>query len=379
MASADTQTHVRDLIRADLAFQALTQTEQRDALSRYDAEWQDNDPGRAALAAMRLAASAGNGHTRVYPKQARGVPWRMVWLGARLFVTLAPGQPNLVGAEVLQIDSVPVLQVLKRLTPWLAGTPARQRAISGHVLAWPAALQAAGLQGAVYSMRKGSENFDVTVSSADTPLEPLYPMRESGFPDLSTDPYAATGSTLKGRHYFRFRDCYDPKGSWLNVLANRACIRLEAALEKDVILDLRGNRGGSFFTLAPLVDMLASRWRGARLTVLVDKFTFSAGIVTVFRLVALCPGRTRVLGEEMGDKRKFWAEGDFTDVVARGHALTVRHSDLYYDWVDGRPSPGMPDEIRASLLEVPDFDIASGGPVTVQDLLAGRDPWLAQV
>ncbi len=379
LALSDPKAVVRDLIRSDLAFQALAEKDQRDALYRFDADWQDHDPDRAALAAMRLAASAGNGHTRVYPKHARGIAWRMVWLGERLFVTAAPEQPDLEGAEVVQIDGVPVDQVLERLAPWLAGSPARQRAISGQVLAWPAALQAVGLEAAVYAMEGPGGGFEVAVSNADTCLAPLYPMRESGFPDLSTDPYAAADRYHKERHHFRFVDCHDPEGKWLPARARKACVQLEAALARDVILDLRGNRGGSFFMLAPLVDLLVSRWRGARLTVLVDKYTFSAAIVTAFRLAALCPNRTQVTGEEMGDTRTFWAEGDFTDVEHGPHALTVRHSDLFYDWQDGRPDPGMPDDIRACLLKVPQFEIVPGGPVTAEDLLAGRDPWLERV
>ncbi len=379
MALADVKSQVRALVCADGAFQALPGSDQRSALEQFDADWREDDPDRAALAGMRLAARAGNGHTRVFARQARGVPWRMVWLGERLFVTFAPGRTELEGAEVQAIDGVAVEEVLQRLTPWLAGTAARRRAISGLAVAWPAAMNAVGLPGAVYSMAQYGDVREIKAPKSTTLLEPLYPTRESGFPDPSVDPFEPQGNDLEDHLHFRFPDCHDPEGQWLPARVQRACTQLGAGLEKDVILDLRGNRGGSFFTLAPLVDMLATRWRGARLSILVDKFTFSAAIVTVFRLVTLCPDRTRVVGEPMGDHRQFWAEGDFTDVLGGPHALTARHSDIYHDWMDGLPDPKMPADIRACLTRTPDFEIVPGGPIRADDLLAGRDPWLAQV
>ncbi len=101
------------------------------------------------LAAMRLMALAGNGHSRAIANAAvTVVPLRLAWLAdgpclARPFAAIPAG------ARLVAVNGVGIASVFAALRPWLAGTDQRARVIAGMMLAWPPAVAAAtGVAGA---------------------------------------------------------------------------------------------------------------------------------------------------------------------------------------------------------------------------------------
>ncbi len=141
-----------------------------------------------------------------------------------------------------------------------------------------------------------------------------------------------------------------------------------------MIVDLRGNPGGDFFGAAAMARRLPAVTGGAPVAALVDKFTFSAALVTA-ALLKVHAG-ARLVGEEMGDGARFWAEGGTEDLPVSG--LAIRYSDGWHDWQDGRADPLLtPAEIAAEMVAAgslgPDIEAAAAGA----DLAAGRDPALA--
>lgn len=104
--------------------------------------------------------------------------------------------------------------------------------------------------------------------------------------------------------------------------------------------------------------------------VLVDKFTFSAALVTAALLKVYAGGQ--LVGEEMGDNARFHAEGGQETLSWSG--LTIRYSDGWHDWEDGRADPLLtPPEIAREMVAAgsphPDLPIATTG----RDVAAGRD------
>src|SRR5690606_35906550 len=140
---------------------------------------------------------------------------------------------------------------------------------------------------------------------------------------------------LDGAFYIRLGD--------LSALPFRAmAARLDALLDRagmdpahGAIVDLRGNPGGNCFGAARFARRLPQVLPGARVAALVDRWTFSAALVTAALLKH--HAGARLVGEEMGDAAAFWAEGGIEEMPLSG--LSIRHSDGWHDWSTGRPDP----------------------------------------
>ena len=82
--------------------------------------------------------------------------------------------------------------------------------------------------------------------------------------------------------------------------------------------------------------------------VLVDKFTFSAAIVFVAILKHRLGQKIIIIGEEMGDGLRFYAEGDLEKLPFSG--AHVRYSSALHDWETGKPDDTTPATIARTLL-----------------------------
>ncbi|AZQ67546.1 peptidase S41 [Silicimonas algicola] len=310
------------------------------------------------LEAMRLFALAGNGHTRLIPNAAAKVyPLRLVWSGQGLWSC-----PE--ARRVVSVNGVCVEELHDRLGDYLAGTSARRRVIGGLPLVWSPALERLGVakrgEPVTYRFTKGR---NVTVRETDR-IRALvhYPVGEQGYPTPGRDPYRPRQGVLRLDSFSS-----DPVS-----VASRLQ-RADEMLERHkgpLVVDLRGNPGGDFIRHLPILDRIEAF--GRPVTVLVDRFTFSAAIV----FAALCRARleARVVGEEMGDGLQFHAEGDTLTLPECGAA--VRHSDAWHDWETGRATLGTPPviakQMRACGRLTPEPRIVT----TPDDLAAGKDPAL---
>ena len=310
------------------------------------------------LSAMRALALAGNGHTRLIPNAAIKVrPCRFVWAGD------GPWLVNcLEPMRLIHVNGAAVPEIFERLRPFLAGTLARQQAIGGICLGWPAALEALGLGNGPTTYR-----FDFTErsESALVPAEPIYPRFESGFPIPDTDPFAQSKDSLRLPSF-----AVDPATVLPGALEHVARHRLGP-----LILDLRGNQGGSFLNFLPLLNALSDEWSGPQISLLVDKFTFSAAIVFVALLKHRLGGKARIIGETMGDGLVFHAEGDTATCPETG--AHIRFSDGFHDWKTGKPGPDTPPEIAEHMRACGSLEPDILSVTTPLDLAEGRDPTLA--
>lgn len=349
--SATDVAAIRSGLALDLAMARVPEAAVRKAWDTVESA-----PGDARLlAAMRLFALAGNGHTRLIPNAAvRVFPLRLIWSGESLW-----SFPE--GREVVHVNSVPVEGLFSRLTPYLAGTAPRQRVIGALPLVWPAALVEIGApvegEKVTYGFDDGTER---TVGEGDlVDALPLYPVSEQGFPTPGTDPYPARDGILR-------LPSFAPTGP-VEARIGAACDMLDRH-RGPLVVDLRGNAGGDFIRHLPILDQIETR--GGPVSVLVDRFTFSAAIV----FAAVCKARAgaRIVGEEMGDGPAFWAEGGTLTLPESGAA--IRYSNGWHDWETGIAAPDTPREIarhmRACGSLLPDVPAVT----TPGDIARGDDP-----
>ena len=115
----------------------------------------------------------------------------------------------------------------------------------------------------------------------------------------------------------------------------------------------------------PLIEAIADRGHSRGCAVLVDKFTFSAAIVFVAILKHRLGTRLTIIGEDMGDGLRFFAEGDLIDLANSGAA--VRYSTALHDWETGLADPTTPPEIARELVPVGRIGVDRGWVATPFD------------
>ncbi|MFL4471627.1 hypothetical protein ACERZ8_17750 [Tateyamaria armeniaca] len=345
------ETEVRG---GDPAFDRVPMPEREAALNHLRCEAQHGDRDRFLLAGMGVVALAGNGHSRVMPNTAVSViPQRIV---------MRDGHPALVegtrATRILTVDGLPCAHVLAAWDPVLAGNVARRRVLSGLMLGWPAALRHAGCGTGPdirYRLVTGAERR--YSSKDDVPALPLYPFGETGALVPGVDdfglPDGAVLAMRRGLWWWRIGD--------LAALDAADVVQGVAAMADDptanVVVDLRGNPGGSFLKMLPLITWLRGHWKGGRCAVLVNEYTFSAAIVTA-ALLAHHVG-ARLFGADMGDDLAFHAEGGTADLPDSGAHL--RHSTAWHDWATGHADKTTPDEIARHLI--------AAGPLHVKQVV----------
>jgi hypothetical protein len=369
------------ILARDTAFDAAA----RDA-AFADLERAGPDPTGLVLAAMRVCARAGNGHTRAIPNDiVRVAPLRLVgFADGPHVVEAAAGHADLVGRGVTAVNGRPVREVLRLIEPFLAGVPMRRTVLAAMLLAWPEGM--ARLTGLAPGapLRLGLSGREVMFSGAE--LEPgglRYPVREPGCAGALIArngrgrEAACYALALDDAWYVRLGDFGGFAGSdrpapeLARILAAMAAERRAAA-----IVDLRGNPGGNFL---PAVEF-CRRYAGllappARSALLVDRFTFSAAIVAAALMRHHARPTPAIVGEAMGDAERFHAEGGTERLPASG--LLVRYSTGWHDWLEGRDARGLtPPAIARHMVAAgplaPDLRV----PLPAADFFAGRDPAL---
>lgn len=97
----------------------------------------------------------------------------------------------------------------------------------------------------------------------------------------------------------------------------------------------------------PLIDAISEN-ASRQVAVLIDKFTFSAAIVFVAILKHRLGRRLKLIGEEMGDGLRFFAEGGLLDLPISG--AVVRYSSAFHDWENGTSNETTPAEIAQQMV-----------------------------
>jgi hypothetical protein len=105
---------------------------------------------------------------------------------------------------------------------------------------------------------------------------------------------------------------------------------------KFVIIDLRDNNGGNFANAMLFSQALPKMLpQDGKIFVLVGPGTFSAAIVMASLLKGHGGAKTVLIGEPMGDRGQFWAEGKAAWLRLPNSKLEVHGATQFEDWENG--------------------------------------------
>ncbi|WP_298835808.1 peptidase S41 [uncultured Roseobacter sp.] len=312
------------------------------------------------LSAMSLLALAENGHTRLIPNEAiRVLPCRFVSCGGSVFLTRVAGKGSgLPPARLIAVNDVTVDVIEERMQPLLAGTRQRKRVTGPILMAWPAALSALGISTDAPTIRYRLQYAAGRVSDLQMPVTQtvpateLYPRNEHGLsePDPGVRSFASVMEWPDNCRAVALPSFFDEERHALRRAVSDAADNIRAVPGCRLVLDVRGNTGGSFLEAMPLADAVTSSCQSGHCTVLMDRFTFSAAIVFVAILKYRLGNRLTLVGEEPGDGLRFFAEGGLIELPVTG--ALVRYSTALHDWESGSVDETTPPDIARHIVPV---------------------------
>ncbi len=324
-----------------------------------------DDKDRFLLSAMHLLALSGNGHTRLIPNDAIHVlPLRFVSIGTSVFLTkTSTPLADIAPCKLIAVNGVPVERIEQAASCLLAGTPQRKRVIGPLLFAWPAALAQLGFapiddEIQYQFQRADGRTTNTTVSTADAvPTSEFYPRNEHGQVDpvWNFNGFVEIHQCSNDDLAVKLPSFFDPGECAFPEAIDRAATLVRSRRDSFFVVDVRGNTGGDFLVTMPLIDAIAESAQVNGCAVLVDKFTFSAAIVFVAILRYRLGRRLQIVGEEMGDGLRFFAEGGLIDLASSG--AVVRYSTALHDWETGLDDPTTPSEIARQIVPVGKLEI----------------------
>lgn len=405
----------QQVLARDRAFDAAaTRDTALQRLAALEAHRGEMDAVAFGLELARITALADNGHTMSYvsPRQQRSnrVEIRLVPFGSGSgtdfhVLRTREADADLLGARLLAIDGVPLARLREAAHGLAGGLPTWRDRLAPALFESPQQLHALGLvpapEAALYRFLRADGREVERRLVADPPHETrargtsdrlLLP--EVLPPDLgwrgvlpaAQAPWSLqdAGRRFRWRHeaaldalVVEMRVARDVPGEPLPPFFD--AVRQAAATHKPrhLVLDLRLNGGGDLTRTRDFAEQLPTLVPG-RLFVLTSPWTFSAAISTAGYLKQAAPARVAVVGEPVGDRLEFFAEGRPVTLKHSGETLlpaTERH-----DYVDGCRrfsdchGPVVARPIRVATL-VPDI----AAPLTFEAYRAGIDPAMLAV
>jgi hypothetical protein len=393
--------------------------DQRQAFERHLASIEndiDRLTGEAfAMEIMRSVAIARNGHTNANIGSFLGddLPVRLWWFADGLYVVKAhPDYARLLGARIEKVGSLTAAEAEKRLKPYLAGTDQRIHFLSPGYLVTPRVLQHIGAV-------EGTTKIPLTLDLGSGALETV------SLPVVAKDPGDERRAGLNRGYSVLIPDADEMAGRWPHVLDHvkerprlytpRGDVtasflddgkttlyirndtvrsidgkplveKFASIIHKDIlsfqpkhiVVDLRLNNGGDFFNSILFAQALPRLLPDqGRISVLVGRATFSAGIVTAALIEGSGGKMVSLIGEKMGDGGQFWAEGD--KITLPNSKISVRYSSEFENYEQGC------SDIRTCYWATVAFgprDISLAPEITVDvsfdDYVSGRDPVLGK-
>lgn len=293
------------------------------------------------VALMQIAALADNGHTRVDSDSGpMELPVRVASFSDGIYVLHATKPyADLLGGKLVSIDGHPIDEVMARLEQLRGGTPQWRMLWAEVYMGWQDVLVGAGIAPNMeHSTWTVTSPSGMSVTRTLTPYTPsedepdifvnrIYsaePLKELGSDWVAYQPDRPLPITLS-----------DFDTTFRRVRLPHSCIMLiqfrsnddegdnhikdfEAATKADMqvnkpcqlIFDNRFNPGGNLtttiFFAKDLPDLISPR---GHIYLLTSGMTFSAGITTTALIKHSGGNRVTILGEPVGDRLAFFAEG----------------------------------------------------------------------
>ena len=320
---------------------------------------------------LRLVALPGDrdGHTAVYPfdpEHPRGLdvyPLRLYDFSDGLYAIAENGGAGVVGRRLTTIAGRPVAEVVELVRPLVPhDNESSRRWLLPEYVMTAEVLRGLGVasEGAVsFGFEGGREVRLEPVPAQDAAAivgTALTPPPAAGDPvwlrNLGDDQLLTTldGGRVVYLGYRLTTGATFETAERLAELAARPSVRR-------VIVDVRLNHGGNNQTYGPLLEVLERPAISSKVVLLTGRQTFSAA--GNFTGDVANRTRARIVGELAGGAPSTW--GDSYPVALPKLGLVARVATIYHEY-------GTPESVR------PDVEVEP----TAADLLAGRDPVLAQ-
>ncbi|MEQ1818211.1 MAG: hypothetical protein ABL871_06330 [Terricaulis sp.] len=311
------------------------------------------------LRVAEIAALADNGHTSIgenaFKKNTPRLPLRTHQFADGLYVVwTAPELSDLLGARIDAIDGHSIQSIYSATRRYAGGTDAHRQRLLAPMLESPALLQATGLassrdaltlrgallSGAPFERRVDAQQRDRSawVSSSQRLLFPVWdgaPMVGLMHDADALPAYLRHRSELfsleslpEGGLYIGLAHNADTDDLPIATFLDSATSRIRTEHPAYVVLDMRMNGGGDYTTTYAFARSLPQTANGAPIYVFTSSWTFSAAITTVAALKDAGGEQVVIVGEPVGDRLDFWAEGgsfDLPNAFLQVHYASGRH------------------------------------------------------
>lgn len=335
------------------------------------------EDGTVVVEIQRLIASLGDGHSSLLPvptasQSMLALPIELYQFDDGVYIIGGAGEgKSLVGARVVSVGGVPVEQVMQRLTALASGdNMTSKRFFTTQLLPYSLFLQAVGAaepgksvalslvtvdgvsRAAVLALGAPAPNVGLQAPNGVDSATPRYlraPKRAYWMESITSD------SAL----YVAFQAVRDDPSERLEQFAQRVRDSLHTGRVRNVIVDLRLNRGGDNRLNHPLIRALIAFSDASpdnHLFVIAGRQTLSAGQNFANQLERYA--RAVFVGEPTGGRPN--SSGEDSQIVLPWSGLTVSLSSRWYQDSD-------PWDVRTTI--VPHIPVA----VTAVDYFGNRD------
>ena len=387
-------------VEQSYAPQARSEAQRR--LAALEAALPGTSPLAFEMELARVVALADNGHSGVAAmgraRRSNRIPLRLVSLGNEFRVMRASADhADLLGARLDAIDGRAIEAVRDSGHRLFGGTPTWRDRNLPLFLESPDQLKVMGI-----ARDAGSAEYAFTVQDsrrvrrrfvAERPdgagfMQPdftLYalPPQEASWRAL--EPVATPWFLQEPMSAFRWRAApeidaivvqlrriVDAPGMPIATFLDSMTATIRAQRPRNLVVDVRMNGGGNLQTAREFMKSLPSLVPG-RIFVITGPGTFSAAISSVGYLKQAAPDRVTIVGEEVGDRLVFFAEG--RPATSPNLRMTIGLATQRHDYQNGcRAFTDCHGPVVANPIAVPTLVPALPAPFTFADWKAGRDP-----
>jgi len=309
---------------------------------------------RLAFEYSRALAFFGNAHSTVIDPKVKRAPLRLRWFSDGLYIVkVAPGLEPMLGGKVVALEGRDPEELLRQLEPYVPGVEGWRRYRSEALFTAPSLLRALGASIDESTLlldyeKPGQPRSRLAVAVQSSP-PPGYAFREfrhvfpgdesfgtKGWPRAADsiavkplylrglpDPFARTWLESLKAEYIRLDASNSTATVDLPSFLDAAGDEFAAKGARNAIVDLRFDWGGNYMLTRRFAPRLASAIPAdGKVFVITRPNTFSAGLILAARIRHFAGPRTVIVGEPVGDRLEFWAEG--LDVE-----LPPSHPELY--------------------------------------------------
>ena len=385
---------VRDYVEKNRAYSPAARAE---ALRRLDLlPGLAADPARFELEAAHIAALADNGHSVLLPPQwpsrYKRSPVHLGLFADGLFVIAAPpDRQALLRRRVRAINGHPWQAVRALYARYQGGEQGFRDQFVTLFMESPALLAAAGLGNdpdaltlTLEGVRRGRPEI-VTIAARLTPFEgerafigypplldaaallpaearPLY-LQDAERPFQLAFPAEIDGAYLQLKAI---------RGLEIDAFLTATLAQLGAVRPRNIVVDLRFNMGGDLNITRAFMRALPRLTGGGRLYAITSGRTFSAAISSLGYLKEAAGERLTIVGEPIGDRLEFWAEGDIVQLPGLGAFML--YASERHNYVTGCPEADCHRAIRDHPIHVRSLQPDIATPLSFAAFRAGRDP-----